>query len=257
MAEMYAKLAAGLDRNRKIRKGGADAREFYCWVLRQVALRGSDGFIPLADALDFEYVADELMRPLEQVRAGYEQAVRVELLAVSGDRCGIVGWDDEWSRRASSGQERTAKWRSSKDPASRRDDSTVTRDDATVTVTDDFSRDVERERERERDSRVTDAADAPGAVLRLETSPRARPARPRQAKRLLPDEWTPTLELVAEARSLGVDPNDQATRMRNWARAEGAKKCDWDATFQNWIRRAAEDQPRRGGGVVRPQEYVP
>lgn len=249
--EMFAKMAGSLDSNRKIRKGGADAREVYLWALRQVALRDSDGSIPAADVRDYDHLADQLMRPADQCRHGVERALAVELIAIDGDRCVIVGWDEEWGRRAKTGQERTAKYRERLDQAGLRDGVTVTRDAANVTVTMPVTCDAGEERRgeeiKERD-RVTDAAQPFGELLRLETPQRAaKPARARQVKHSLPDGWVPNLELQAEAHSLGLDPLDQASRMRNWSKAEGARKCDWDATFRNWIRRAADDPRSRAG----------
>jgi hypothetical protein len=253
-------MAAALDSNRKIREGGRNARDVYLWVLRQVALRDSDGDIPLADVTSYRHVAEQGMCSEAEAREGFESAVTVALLAVIDDRCVVVGWDGDWGRRAMSGAERVAKWREKH--TNRRTLTGMPPVDVTdrYSVTDDVTRNAGEERRgEERESRVTSNA-AGGLVdpLRLETPQRAvKAARARQVKHPLPDDWTPNLELVAEAKSLGIDPLDQATRMRDWARAEGAKKCDWDATFRNWIRRKADEPPRRGTGTGRPQEYMP
>jgi hypothetical protein len=92
--EAFAKMAGSLDSNRKIRKGGRDAREVYLWVLRQVALRDSGGNIPADDVLDFEHVADQLMCDPADARRGVENAVAVGLLAMTGGRCVVAG--DDW-----------------------------------------------------------------------------------------------------------------------------------------------------------------
>lgn len=257
--ESFAKMAGTLDSNRKIRDGGRNARDVYLWVLRQVAIRDSDGDIPLADVTSFRYLAEQLMCSEAEAREGFESAVTVALLAVTEDRCVVVGWDDEWGRRAMTGAERVAKWREKQ--ANRQTLREVPPVDVTkrYAVTDDVMRNAGEERRgEERESRVTsNAAFGLTEPLRLETPQRAaKPARPRQVKHALPPDWTPNLELVAEAKALGIDPLDQANRMRDWARAEGAKKCDWDATFRNWIRRKA-DEPRRNGTNGRPQEYIP
>lgn len=110
--EPFAKMAAALDSNRKIRRGGRDAREVYLWVLRQVAQRDSDGEIPLADVTDYEHVSGQLMCSEAEVREGFERAVTVALLSVTDDRCSVVGWNEEWGRRAMTGAERVAKHRS-------------------------------------------------------------------------------------------------------------------------------------------------
>lgn len=251
-------MAAALDSNRKIQNAGRDGRDVYLWVLRQVALRDSDGDIPLADVRDFRHVARQLMCTPVEVEAGLDAAVREKLLAVTDDRyarCVVVGWDGDWGRRPMTNAERQAKWRANN---SNRDTlqglPPVASNELTVTVTEPVTRNVGEERrgEESRD-RVTNAA-SPDEVLRLATpSPRVKPTRPRQVKHPLPDEWTPNLELTAEARTLGLDPLDQASRMRNWARGENARKADWDGTFQNWIRREADRQPRRNGARGLPE----
>lgn len=68
-------------------------------------------------------------------------------------------------------------------------------------------------------------------------------AKPRAVKCRLPDDWSPvrsTANLAAEAaaRSRGVDLDLQLANMRDWARANGARKADWEATWRNWTRNA-------------------
>lgn len=121
--EVYAKMSSSIDRNRKIRKGGRDARDVFLWVLRRVAERGAtDWRIPAADVRDFEYLADELMCSIEAAEAGLKAAIRVDLLTIDGDDCVVVGGDDDWGRRPMTGAERTAKSKS----RSRGNDSNVT-----------------------------------------------------------------------------------------------------------------------------------
>ena len=112
--EVYAKMAPSLDRNRKIRRGGRDAREVYLWVLRRVAERGVTNWrIPAEDVQDADYLADELMCSPEEARNGLERAILVRLLAIDGADCVVCGGEDEWARKAMTGAERTAKWKKS------------------------------------------------------------------------------------------------------------------------------------------------
>lgn len=70
----------------------------------------------------------------------------------------------------------------------------------------------------------------------------------------LPNDWSPTDEQLSFARGLGVDGYDQAERFRDyWIAQPGQKgvKLDWNGTWRNWIRRAAE---RR---LVRVQQETP
>lgn len=88
---------------------------------------------------------------------------------------------------------------------------------------------------------------------------RRDPASPRQAvKHPLPPDWQPDATLVAQARAVGVDLAAEMAKLRDWALAENAKKCDWNATARNWIRRASEE--RRGGPhapAQPPRRHIP
>lgn len=249
--ELFAKMAGALDSNRKIRRGGRNAREVYLWVLRQVALRDSAGGIPIADVTDFGYLAGQLMCSEDEAREGFERAVTVALLSVTESECLIVGWDDEWGRRAMSNAERQARFR-----GKGKGDNDLHESDAEkvtetpLLVTDAVTRNAGEERRgEERESRVT--ASRAVEPFRLDTDPQraAKPARARQVKHALPTDWQPTIDLIAEAHALGIDPADQANRMRDWAAAEGAKKQDWNAAFRNWIRRKADERPRSANGA--------
>jgi hypothetical protein len=75
--------------------------------------------------------------------------------------------------------------------------------------------------------------------------------REREKKQRLPDGWMPcrseaTLEAERVAASRGVDVPAQLQNLRDWARANNAKKADWDATWRNWTRNAKPSGPQRG-----------
>lgn len=115
--EIFAKVSGSLDSNRKIRRAGRDGRDVFLWVLRQVALRNSDGSIPVEDVTDFVYLAEQLMCSVEQAEDGYRRAIDAGLIEVTDGvtgLCAIVGWDDEWSRRAMTGTERQARFKAKK-----------------------------------------------------------------------------------------------------------------------------------------------
>lgn len=62
----------------------------------------------------------------------------------------------------------------------------------------------------------------------------------------LPNDWSPTGEQLAFARGLGVDGLEQGDRFRDyWIAQPGQKgvKLDWNGTWRNWVRRAAERSP--------------
>jgi hypothetical protein len=246
--EVYAKMAPSIDRNRKIRRGGRDARDVYLWVLRRVAERGVTNWrIPAEDVQDADYLADELMCTADEARTGLERAILVRLLAIDGDECVVCGGEDEWARKAMTGAERTAKWKKSRSG----DDATVSAPspgDARVTVTSsavtaENAGDVGEERRgEERESRHRD---------RQPDKPASAPP-PRKSR--LPDQWQPPLELEAVARDEGVSLAREMGKLKDWAAAEGTKKADWTATARNWLKRAGEDRrkAKRPPEVDRP-----
>jgi len=70
----------------------------------------------------------------------------------------------------------------------------------------------------------------------------------------LPDGWMPDSDVVAQMRS--DHPNvdlkaEHAKFVDYWQAKPGkdARKADWNATWRNWIRRAADNQPRNGHAV--------
>lgn len=67
----------------------------------------------------------------------------------------------------------------------------------------------------------------------------------------LPDEWMPSPEVVAQMRydHPHVDLKaEHAKFVDYWHGRAGkdARKADWNATWRNWIRRAAEQNQRNG-----------
>jgi hypothetical protein len=80
---------------------------------------------------------------------------------------------------------------------------------------------------------------------RKEERERARAgARPRTP---LPEQWQPSVALVAFGAGLGLAEREvrlAADRMRDWSLAGGKPAADWDARFRNWLRSDAE-HPRR------------
>lgn len=73
----------------------------------------------------------------------------------------------------------------------------------------------------------------------------------RQRATRLPDAWSPSPDLVADAESFGLTPRqvaDQTSRFRDyWHGAPGSRgtKLDWPATYRNWMRRAADEASRQ------------
>jgi hypothetical protein len=254
--EIFAKMSGTLDGNRKIRKAGRNGREVFLWVMRQVAIRDSDGVIPLGDVTDFAYVADQLMCSEEEAREGFEAAVTASLLSVTGDSCSIVGWDDDWSRRAQSNGERQAKFRE-KRKASAESRAVVEKSvtEAPLQVTANVTSNVVEESRGEESRSVSREPDATrpanGNGFGLEHPKPPKPPRAtRTPKHPIPADYRPDASVVAEAQAAGVDLDREMAKLRDWATGKAERKADWHATARNWIRSAAE---RRSGPVDRRQ----
>lgn len=155
--EPFAKVAAGLDSNRKIIRAGRNGRDVYLWVLRLVAQRSTAGVVPAEDVQDFAFAARQLMCSETEAKEGVERATASKLIRFSRGQCYIVGWDEEWGRRPLTGAERQARYRTSDS-----DDASVTGDEKVTTppsqVTASVTRNaVEESRGEEREGSVTSA----------------------------------------------------------------------------------------------------
>ncbi|MGW4090068.1 helix-turn-helix domain-containing protein [Nocardia sp. NPDC004750] len=89
-----------------------------------------------------------------------------------------------------------------------------------------------------------------------EAGPRKRGARERGTR--LPDNWMPGEETIAWARREhpSVDLRIEHQKFCNHWRAKTGKdatKCDWNATWRNWIIREAQYASQRGRGHRRDQ----
>ena len=75
-----------------------------------------------------------------------------------------------------------------------------------------------------------------------ETKPRASRKRTGTP---LPDDWCHDVKHERLAREKGVVLFDELMKFRDYWKSEGRVKADWDATFSNWIRSAAEHKNRK------------
>lgn len=93
----------------------------------------------------------------------------------------------------------------------------------------------------------------------LKTQPPTTPLPPlkgvvsphqKRALRRAPGGWQPSSETLAKLGGEGFSPGDlerALTRMRDHEFATG--RTDWDATFRNWVRRDADQNPRKANGI--------
>jgi hypothetical protein len=177
VAQIFAKVAADLHQNRKVRQGGRLAREVFVFVLCRNASVDGDGSLPAGD-VDAWYVADQLQISEAEAAEGLSKAVTAGLLELRDGRVHIVGWCSEWGRRAKSDAERAAEYRErhkpSRSPSRNRDARRDDRDEHR-----DASRDesdasrierVEREEKREGvDARVA-SRPQPAVLAKVEVT---------------------------------------------------------------------------------------
>jgi hypothetical protein len=97
---------------------------------------------------------------------------------------------------------------------------------------------------------IADALSREGPVDGGRASAHA-PTREAQSATRLPDGWQPKASTIEWAKR--SEPNVDLRREHekftdHWLAAAGAsaRKRDWDAAWRNWIRRAADQSPRRG-----------
>lgn len=118
MAEVtWAKIAANLHRNPKIRKAGRDARDVFTLMLLVNSDLKADGEFSDLYA-DPDYMADTLQCTVEEAERGLKRCETFHLLQVTPateDESGVVrilGWDDEW--RIATSTDRVRKHRAKK-----------------------------------------------------------------------------------------------------------------------------------------------
>lgn len=78
-----------------------------------------------------------------------------------------------------------------------------------------------------------------------------REFRPRATR--LANDWKPSIEEQDFARQLGIDPDLEADRFRDYWTAQAgqrATKANWTATWRNWCRNAKPAQPQRRNTVT-------
>ncbi len=270
--EIFAKMAGTLDSNRKIRKAGRDGRDVFLWVLRQVALRDSDGCIPTDDLTDFDYLADQLMCDPVDAERGVAAACSAGLLITDNEHgvTRIVGWDSDWGRRPMSNAERQALYRlrhgSAKDNH-KESQKRVTETALPVTeaVTSNV---VEESRVEEREGRVT-----PPLALSLipsEPNPPDRVARLWAEQERLRAESVPgsralTLtkdrrKLVQAALKAGYSDDDIRANLDEFAaEARRTQSLEWFNGETNWrpanIARKLGGIGAAAGATASPQRW--
>lgn len=234
----WAKIAANIHANRKIRLGGRAAREVFIYVLTQNAARGGIGVIPAED-LNLKFLADILMMPLGEAELGVVNAIDAGLIRRVGEAIEIVGWDEEWARNPASSQERTKKWR-----ASRRHGD-VTESDVTIGDVGDVAdrRVTQESRVEERRGEGSD----PVPKITPDPTAAAQATKPSKADKIPPRCW----ELADGLRKIVLreDPN-VAISKRPWSDAKTGARLQWADDFRYLVEKRGLS-PEEIGEVVR------
>ena len=266
----WAKMADDLDRNRKIRKGGRNAREVFLWVLRKVASGNTSGWVKAEDFDDLEWLADELMTPLTDLTDGVSRCFAVGLLERDGDRVRVVGWDGQWAiRKPLTGAERQAKSAAKKrsgdsqqlpDPTDELLTELLTenvsdRQRPSALTTTDATDVVEESREEKSRGESARGAEPQPHVLRL-VAPEPVKRGGKKPKVVMPDGWKPNASHVQLAREKGKDMAAEESRFRTWAEANSTVYANWDAGFRMWL--GNEKYSRAGPSLPqRPADPAP
>jgi len=89
-----------------------------------------------------------------------------------------------------------------------------------------------------------------GTLTRAGDAPAQKPTKASRGTRL-PDGWMPPRAVIEEMNRLAphVDQQWEHSKFTDYWKAQPGQrgvKRDWDATYRNWIRKAAETAPRTG-----------
>jgi site-specific DNA-cytosine methylase len=132
-------------------------------------------------------------------------------------------------------------------------DAVVTNRDATETPSDQI-RSEAHQRQRQEGERASQQTQSPQQHSTSSTGD-ARAARSARAQRF-PDDFNLTPERRAVAEAEQIDAEREFTKFADHWRAAGganARKADWDATWRNWCKRAADYASNRRNGIEPPK----
>jgi len=166
----------------------------------------------------------------------------------------ISGWDKRQPKREDDSADRAKAWREAK-KTKEDDERTRTRPNAKKRPETDTDTEKKEKKERE---------DNPPSTASQSQTPKGAKAKKAMGQKL-PDDWQPSESHIALAASLGRNRdwlNDQADRMRGWAKANSHRpvtsKSDWNAAFRNWLKNNHETaQPATGRGAPAPVKHNP
>lgn len=239
----FAKMAADLDQNPKVRRAGRNGREVYLFVLRRVAALRAQGVVPVSN-VDPGYVSDILQMTEDEAEAGLTACLRPwrsfgggeepGLLEIRGGEVFVCGWSDDWGRSPMTGAERQERYQSRKKaqlqlPAH----AAVTAGDAAVTASDASDAAVTAADE-------SDASDGSDQIRLDQREGEARAGARPPTKSALPGGWAPgpddpNTHAALEAKARGVDVEHALAKFREHQVSKAGTAADWDAAWRKWL----------------------
>lgn len=252
----FAKIAADLDTNPKVRRAGRNGREVFCFVLRRVAVMRAQGFIPVTN-VDTWYLADQLQMTEAEADEGLAACLRPfgdtpGLLRIAGGQVHVCGWNNEWGRQPMTEAERKKKQRAEEKAELEAAKSAVDPDSPVdVTTCPDTSRDVvtshachgsDQIRSDEIRLEVPDlcvGGDHETLVNVVRTpAPHTQPNASPMPEGWAPDPTDGNTLAALEASRLGVVVDFELGKFRAWSRADSVVACDWNAKWRWWLQQA-------------------
>lgn len=116
----------------------------------------------------------------------------------------------------------------------------------------------EKRREEERRGELQEQTEKEGEESRYMPVAKKRRGRPRQIKIPLPDDWAPRAEELLLGETIGLDEracDEAANRMRDWAKANGIVRADWNAQYRNWITSPFQTGERKAHANGKQQSF--
>lgn len=259
----FAKMAADLDTNPKVRRSGRNGREVYLFVLRRVALLKRPGSIPVSN-VDPGYMAHELLMPeadaLDGIQACLKQhknpitnELEPALLSIHNGEVFVEGWNDDWGRRPLTNAERQQRHRDRKKPGDegggeggedpRNESRGVTRSNA--------SNGSDQTREDQKRHTQGDQSDLGGSgsdAVPPEQSASSSSSQPAVARTWSPLAWEPGLNdanvyASMEALRIGVVVDFELKKFRVLAFEQGWSERDCIDRWPSWLLKAHPTKP--------------
>jgi hypothetical protein len=184
------------------------------------AQRGAQGWIPSAD-LEPWYIAKQLDIPESDAADGVTKAVTAGLLKAEDSCVIILGWGDDWSRRARTRAEIQKNYRERKKGTEERYEDEVTSDHQSNALP---IRGEERRSERVHGNSLS-----------------------------LPEDFSASQEARKIAEDRRLDLVFELAQFRDHTQSAGWSSENWDASFCKWLRKSKDVDRAANERKIKPQ----